>query len=366
MKRKWIQKVMAVVLTLTLAMGLMACGSKEEAPAEAPAAEETAETPEAEEATETSSGDKCTIVIIPKLVHEFYNLFLDGANQAVAELAEEGKEVEVIWNAPTQADVVEQTEKLEAAIAMNPDYIVISVIDGESCRPLIEQAQAAGIKVIDADTTYENSPADAFVGCSLEAQYESGKMHADQLVKMIGKDEGKVAMLIGSPDAENHIQFSSGFRDRMAEAYPGYEIVTEQADNDNKEKATQLTEAILAQYPDIDGIFGGNGSAGVGAAIALESAVQAGQIKEGQVYISNVCLMPDPEAALRSGYLSCIIDYSPWWIGYYATEIAAADKFDGIPLQDVDMQFAIVTMENLDSYDYGALMEEKNIEYWKQ
>ena len=30
------------------------------------------------------------------------------------------------------------------------------------------------------------------------------------------------------------------------------------------------------------------------------------------------------------------------------------------------MEFAIVTEENLDSYDYGALMEEKNIEYWKQ
>lgn len=361
MKKRHVQKVMATLMAVMLAFGMTACGSEKE-----PAADTGTETTAATAETTTTSGEKCTVVIIPKLVHEFYNLFLDGANQAVDELSKEGKEVEVIWSAPTTADVVEQTEKLEAAIAMNPDYIVISVIDGESCKPLMEQAQAAGIKVIAADTNFDGSPADAFVGCSTDAQYESGKMAADQLVKMIGKDTGKVAMLIGSPDAENHILFSGGFRDQMKEKYPGYEIVTEQADNDNKEKATELTEAILAQYPDIDGIFGGDGSAGVGAAIALESAVKAGQIKDGQVYISNYCLMADPEAALRSGYLSCIIDYSPYWIGYYATEIAAAEKFDGIPLQDVDMEFAIVTEENLDSYDYGALMEEKNIEYWKQ
>lgn len=366
MKRKWIQKMTALALALGMAASMIGCGGKEAAPeAQAPAeGEEAAETPEAEEPQETASKDKIKIVIIPKLVHEFYNLVLDGANLAVEELAAEGKEVEIIWSAPTTADTVEQTEKLEAAIALKPDYIAISVIDGESCRSLMEQAKEAGIKVIAFDTDFENSPADVFVGCSTDAQYESGKLAADKLIEMIGKEEGKLAMLTGSPDAENHILFSGGFRDRVKEAYPGFEIVTEQADNDDKEKATQLTEAILAQYPDIDGIFGGDGSAGVGAAIALEAAVKAGQIQENQVYISNYCLMPDPEEALRSGYLSCVIDYSPYWIGYYVAQIAAAEAFDGIPLQGVPLEFDVVTLDTLDSYDYSATM--KDIEYWNK
>lgn len=369
MRKKWIQKAMALMLAMGLTVSMLGCGSSEtetdsgtETAAEASDSQETSETAETTEG-ETEK-DKVTVVIIPKLVHEFYNLVLDGANLAVEELAAEGKEVEIIWSAPTTADTVEQTEKLEAAIALNPDYIAISVIDGASCKPLMEQAQAAGIKVIAFDTNFEGSPADAFVGCSTEAQYESGKMAADQLIEMIGKEEGKLAMLTGTPDAENHILFSGGFRDRVAEAYPGFEIVTEQADNDDKEKATQLTEAILAQYPDIDGIFGGDGSAGVGAAVALEAAVQAGQIEEGQVYISNYCLMPDPEEALRSGYLSCVIDYSPYWIGYYVAQIAAAEALDGIPLQDVLLDFSIVTLDNLDTYDYGENM--KDVEYWNQ
>ena len=315
---------------------------------------------------QTSTDDTMTIVLIPKLVHEFYNLVLDGANQAVEELAADGKNVEVVWSAPTAADTVEQTEKLEAAIAMNPDYIAIAVIDGDSCKSLMEQAEEQGIHIIAFDTNFDGSPAEAFVGCSLEAQYDSGAMAADALVKLIGKDTGTLAMLTGSPDAENHKQFSGGFRDRINSEYPGYSIVTEQADNDDKEKATQLTEAILAQYPDVDGIFGGDGSAGVGAAIALKAAVEAGQIPEGQVKISNYCLMQDPEEALRSGYLSVIIDYPPYWIGYYTVMASAAEFFDGTPLQDVPLVFGEVTMDNVDTYlgDYLAAREAEGIEYW--
>lgn len=365
MKKKLVRKLTATVLALSLAMAMAGCSSSSSDTGDATETEATAADDAAEEevaTAEETSSDKITIVIIPKLVHEFYNLVLDGANLAVEELAADGKEVEIIWSAPTTADTVEQTEKLEAAIALNPDYIAISVIDGASCKSLMEQAQEAGIKVIAFDTDFEDSPADAFVGCSTDNQYASGALAADTLVEMIGKDEGTLAMLTGTPDAENHILFSSGFRDRIAEAYPGYEIVTEQADNDDKEKATQLAEAILAQYPDIDGIFGGDGSAGVGAAVALEAAVEAGQIEDGQVYISNYCLMSDPETYLRSGYLSCIIDYSPYWIGYYLTEIAAAEAFDGKALQDVILDYAVVTQENIDSYDYNDVVDIDD--YW--
>jgi ribose transport system substrate-binding protein len=364
MKKHGWKVALVTLLALVMVFSTVACAKTSESPSseESTAPETSAQVSE----SQASTDDTMTIVLIPKLVHEFYNLVLDGANQAVDELKADGKNVEVVWSAPTAADTVEQTEKLEAAIAMKPDYIGIAVIDGDSCKPLLEQAEEQGIHTIAFDTNFDGSPAEAFVGCSLDAQYQSGAMAADALVKLIGKDTGKVAMLTGSPDAENHKQFSGGFRDRIKSTYPGFTIVTEQADNDDKEKATQLTEAILAQYPDIDGIFGGDGSAGVGASIALKAAVEAGQIPEGQVKISNYCLMKDPEEALRSGYLSVIIDYPPYWIGYYTVMAAAAEYFDGTPLQDVPLVFGEVTMDNVDTYldDYLAAREAEGIEYW--
>lgn len=320
------------------------------------------------EAATTEKDNTLTIVIIPKLVHEFYNMVYDGANTAVKELAAEGKQVNIIWSAPTTADSAEQANKLEAAIALKPDVIAISVIDGELVKPLMVQAKEQGIKVIAFDTNFEGSPADSFVGVSLEGQKESGRQAADLLVRLIGKDSGKIAMLTGSPDAENHKLFSGGFEERMAETYPNFEIVTRQADNDDKEKATSLTEAILAQYPDLDGIFGGDGSAGTGAAVAVKSAVEAGHIKPDQVKIVEYVLMNDSGTMMREGYVQGLVDYPPYWIGYYTTMSAAADYFDGIPLQDVLLKFGEVTIDNMDTYldEYAAARAQEGLEYWKK
>ena len=348
-------KIFAVMLVFV--MFISACAPAAPAATEAPA-----------EAATTEKDDTLTIVIIPKLVHEFYNMVYDGANTAVKELAAEGKQVNIIWSAPTTADSAEQANKLEAAIALKPDVIAISVIDGELVKPLMVQAQEMGIKVIAFDTNFEGSPADSFVGVSLDGQEQSGRQAADLLVKLIGKDSGKVAMLTGSPDAENHKLFSGGFEERMTEAYPNFEIVTRQADNDDKEKATSLTEAILAQYPDLDGIFGGDGSAGTGAAVAVKSAIDAGHIQADQVKIVEYCLMNDSAEMMREGYVQGLVDYPPYWIGYYTTMSAAADYFDGIPLQDVALVFGEVTIDNMDTYldEYAAARVEEGLEYWKK
>jgi ribose transport system substrate-binding protein len=299
------------------------------------------------------------------LVHEFYNLWEDGVNDAITELeTEKGVKINMVWSAPSTADSVEQAQKLEAAIAMNPNAIAISVIDGEMCKPLMDEAIEKGIKVLAFDTDFEGSPADAFVGCSLEAQKESGAMAADMLVRLMGKEEGKVAMLTGSPDAENHKLFSGGFEERITEAYPNIEIVTKQADNDDKEKATSLTESILAQYPDIDGIFGGDGSAGVGAAAAVNTAVDAGQIQDGDVKIVQYCVMEEPSKMMQEGYLQGIFEYPPYMLGYYGTKMLEAYFNDGMELQDVYIPFVEVTPDNLDTYFDEYKEAQKSLEYW--
>ena len=363
------KKIVILTLCLLLVFAMVGCTSQQQA-AEEPAAASSASAP-AEGASESAAvpvGDEMTIVLIPKLVHEFYNYVQEGANQAVKELEAQGYKVNVVWSAPTAADVTEQTQKLESAISLNPDYIGIAVINGESVKPMLESAQQNGIKVIAFDTDYEGSTADSFVGASLDAQYHSGEQAADILVKQTGKTEGKVAMLTGSPDAENHKLFSGGFRDRIQAEYPGFEIETEQADNDDKEKATQLTEAILAQYPDVDIIFGGDGSAGVGAGIALQAAIDTGRVEKDQVKISTYCLTADPQASLEAGQISAIIDYSPYYEGYYTVMSAAQEFFNGIELQGVDIPFGIVTMENLDTYsdEYRQICIDSGAEYWNK
>ncbi|WP_302762286.1 sugar ABC transporter substrate-binding protein [Christensenella hongkongensis] len=380
MKKGTLKFVVAVVLISVMVFALAACSQSpvEEPTAEAPASEDSAGAEEsaaeepsaaaekpAEETEAAGGAEKITIVAIPKLVHEFYNYVEDGINDAIEVIkTEKGNEVELIWSAPSTADSVEQAQKLEAAVALKPNAIMISVIDGEMCKPIMESAIEQGIKVVAFDTDFEGSPADAFVGCSLEAQKESGSMAADMLVKLMGKEEGQVAMLTGSPDAENHKLFSGGFEERMTEAYPNIEIVTKQADNDDKEKATSLSESILAQYPDIDGIFGGDGSAGVGAAVAFKSAVDAGQFEKGDVQIVQYCLMNDPAEMMKEGYLQGLVDYPPYLLGYYGTMMIEAYFNDGVELQDLYLPFGEVYEDNMDTYIQDYMEEQKSLEYW--
>jgi ribose transport system substrate-binding protein len=344
-KRIW-KTMMGLVLVVGMAFVSLSCGGK---------------------SGEAEGTGKITIVAIPKLVHEFYNYVEDGISDAITEIAKtDGNTIELIWSAPSTADSVKQAELLEAAVALKPNVIAISVIDGSLCKPIMEQAKKQGIMVIAFDTDFEGSPADVFVGCSLDAQKNSGRQGADMLVKLIGRETGKIAMLTGSPDAENHKLFSAGFEEQILAKYPNMQIVTKQADNDDKEKATSLTESILAQYPDIDGIFGGDGSAGVGAAVALKSAVEAGRFPKGKIKIIQYVLMNEPAAVMKEGYLSGIVDYPPYLIGYYLTMMVNAHYNKNIPLQDLYLPFGEVYPENMDSYIKDYMAAQKSLEYWNK
>ena len=139
------KKLFALILALVMGLSLVACGEQKQPDATLDGGDEPA-------------AKEMTIVLIPKLVHEFYNYVLDGANQAVSELEAQGYKVNVVWSAPTAADVTEQTEKLEAAIALNPDYIGIAVINGESVKPILESAQSKGCLLYTSDAADEVVP----------------------------------------------------------------------------------------------------------------------------------------------------------------------------------------------------------------
>jgi ribose transport system substrate-binding protein len=213
-----------------------------------------------------------TFIFVPKVVHPWYDVVQAGAKKAVEELKAEGVNVEIVWDAPPQADVADHNRRIETDIGRKPDGLAVSCLDPSTNVQLLDEAKTAGINVLTFDTYCSDSF--PFVGHKGDAQ--DGKDLAGFLAEKIGK-KGKVGILAGSLTATNHAARVKGFKEGIA-AYPDIEVVFEQPDDDNLEKAVSLTENALQANPDLAGIFGSNASNPIGAARAVVNAGKGGQV----------------------------------------------------------------------------------------
>ncbi len=220
----------------------------------------------------------------------------------------EGITVKYDWDAPPAADVVQQTQRLEAAIAKNPDVLFVSCLDVAADKPLIEEAVAQGIPVIGFDTPCPDTPLTTFVGH--ENYVQDGADLAEVLAAAMG-NQGEIGILLGSPGAENHKQRVEGFKQAMA-AYPDIQIVAEEYDNDDLERAVNLTASMIQAHPNLKGIFGANASAPIGAGQAI---VEAG--KKGEILLVGMDDLPEMVNFVRDGTALAMSVQAVPEIGYW-------------------------------------------------
>jgi ribose transport system substrate-binding protein len=305
MRQRWLILILALVAIGALA--LAGC-----APAAAPAAsEETAASPAA------AAEREFYFVYVPKLVHPWYEDVKKGADRAIAELAERGITVKYDWDAPPTADVVQQTQRLEAAIGKQPDVLFVSCLDVAAARPLIEEAVAQGVPVIGFDTPCPETPLTSFVGH--EVYVQDGADLAEVLAAAM-EYQGEVGILLGSPGAENHKQRVEGFKQALAQ-YPDIQIVAEEYDNDDLERAVNLTASMIQAHPNLKGVFGANASAPIGAGRAI---LEAG--KKGEILLVGMDDLPEMVEFVRDGTaLAMSVQAVPeigYWTIMYGTALA--------------------------------------------
>jgi ribose transport system substrate-binding protein len=249
---------------------------------------------------------KLTFIYVPKVVHPWFDVVHDGANFAVDELKKEGINVEIVWDAPPQADIDDQNRRIEAAIGRRPDGLCVAALDPATNMQILDEAVKAGINVMTFDTFCDARY--PYVGHHQDEQdgYDLGKLLAE---KIGGK--GKVGILSGTLTAPNHVARVKGFKRAMQE-YPNIKVAFEQPDNDNLEAAVSLTENALQANPDLAGIFGCNASNPIGAARAVTNAGKAGKI-----VIVGMDDLPDTIQFIKDGTILATKAQRQWEIGYW-------------------------------------------------
>jgi ribose transport system substrate-binding protein len=287
--------------------------------------------------------DKIYIPLISKgFQHQFWQAVKAGADQAAAEFG-----VEVTFEGPdTEAQVDKQMDMLAAALAKKPAAVGFAALDSQAATPLLRQAQEAGIPIIAFDSGVDSDiPATTVTTNNLAA----ASLAADKMAELIG-GSGKVALVVHDQTSRTGIDRRDGFVNRVAEAYPGIEIVDIQYGAGDQLQSTEITKAILTAHPDIKGIFGANEGSAIGVLNAIKETGTTGVIVIG--YDSGK-LQKD---AVRSGEMAGAITQSPVGIGYETVKAAiAAINGETLPAT-IDSGFAWYDATNIDAPEIAAVL----------
>ena len=319
--RKRHRHLISIVIIIAM-MSLILVGCQQDAPATPTPNQPAASAPDAEEPAATAPDepvsqdtgpylkDHYTVIGIPKVVHPWYDDVVIGAEKAVAELYENyGIVVDFQWNAPPEADVVLHTQILESAAAMNPDGIFVSSLDAAANTPVINEIVASGIPVVTYDSDAEGSNRYSYIG-NADDQADGARVAA--VLAELMDYHGEVAFLVGSLGAPNHIGRIQGARDYLSQ-YPDITIVADPSDNDDIQKAIELTEDILRAHPNVRGFYSPN----AGSNVAIPTVVRdAG--KADEIFITGHDDLPEALQFIADGVLDVTFVEHVQDMGYYA------------------------------------------------
>lgn len=265
------KKILAIMMVCIMILGLAACSSPESNEPGTSGGKASADGTEAKAAP--AAGEELTFVIIPKIVHEWFEAVNYGAGQEAKALFEKyGINIKIDYRAPKTAEITEQNSVLEQVAATKPDGIAIDPIDYEGSKQIISEIQKQGIPVVLFDAAVEGSGLTA-VGNDFA---EQAKLEAEKLVELLGQ-KGKVALMHGVTTAPNHSERYETFKEVLAK-YPDIEVIDGGVSQDNIEIAQQQAAATIAANPELDGYLCVDASGPIGIAAAIKEAGKQDQI----------------------------------------------------------------------------------------
>ncbi|MCW3095289.1 MAG: monosaccharide transporter substrate-binding protein family [Chthonomonadaceae bacterium] len=222
----------------------------------------------------TSSGAKKKIVFVFKVGGISYSEACKaGAQQANDDPA---LNVEVTYQAPTEATAAAQNSIIEQAIISKADAIVVSPNDADAIIPSIKKATDAGIKVFTWDSDAPKSARTFYVRAADDVQI--GADILDAVAKSAG-DKGEILVFSGGRTAANLNLHLQGIED-AAKKLPGVTLVQPFIYNDDdKSKATTMAVQALQAHPHAVGIACVNSPSPAAAGEALHKLNLIGKVK---------------------------------------------------------------------------------------
>ena len=257
------------------------------------------------------------IAMVVNVAADYWNAGKVGFTKGCADLGIPSKKC--TYFAPPNGKLTEQNSELETLRSQGITGYSISAIDPTSAAGTIATDMKAGVFVLPIDSPLPNTAAAAlYLGTP---NYTAGQQAGEAMKQVLG-GKGKVAILVGSLTASNATQRIQGFED----AIKGSDITVVQKVNDNLQASTATSDAetILANNPDVNGLYGVYSYDGPALAQAVQSAGKTSSV-------AVVCDDSDAQTLqfIQSGTIAGTVLQMPYQQGYTGAYILAAEKVLG-------------------------------------
>jgi ribose transport system substrate-binding protein len=291
-------------------------------PAGAPAAPQVIkETVVVEKAVEKAVTPVYMANVIRTLSNEYHQAWNRGG-RLYAEAQGQGKGYRTLL---CEGDSEKQLTMMKALIQEGGKDVIFNIDPNQSpdAKPIADMCKAAGVYFV----TQWNKPDDLhpwdydpYWVCHMGVDgVPSGYYIAQELFKAMG-GKGKIVALQGLLANVPAVQRFDGLKKALAEN-PNIELLADQTASWSRTEAVTVTEAFLAKYPDIGGIWAANDNMGLGALEALRAAK-----KNKTIPVAGIDGTSEAIQAVVDGEFAATVMNDPMWQGGMGLSLAYQAK----------------------------------------
>jgi len=187
-------------------------------------------------------------VCIPREIHFFYDQLWSGVLEEARNVGQLGIQFE---NRPVQVLGEGDTAVFKDLVKSGVDGIILAAGNPEDLTPLINDAEAKGIRVVCVSTDAPESRRSTIV--CVEPSL-NGNLAGELMGKLVAHDS-QVAVVAGMLTAEDHRKKTDGFSDAFPRHCAGGKIASVIEGHEDENESFQKTSDLLRRIPTIAGLY---------------------------------------------------------------------------------------------------------------
>lgn len=250
-----------------------------------------------------------TIILIPKQEgNPYWDAVASGFKDAAKELG-----FKFDFKGPQLGTATSQIEYIEAAVQNKDDVIMLAANSKDALNPTINDARAAGSRVVIINQDIPGSESHRDVAI-LPTNFDLvGKYQVECLGSIIGY-KGDIAILSATTDAPDQNYWIEGMKKALKDSkYAKMKLLEVVYGDDEPEKSTTEMEALILKYPTLRGVI-------APTTVAVNAAAKVVQTKAlaSKIAVTGLGLPSEMREFVKDGTVKKFQLWNPVDEGYLA------------------------------------------------